>query len=200
MNLTRHRVVRFRCISIKIICSANGNACWSNRKNFWAIGKRYWAIGKKVLSNRKKLLNNQKRLSEQSEKGTEQSEKLRANGNDCQSNRKKALNNRKMALSNQKRLSMQSGTTGQANMDDCRVVSVYAGSRLHLTTTGHTGREFWWIVFQLWWHLFAFSLFRYPMAERRREAAVRRCTGKKSFGFAWLLMWCWMLRVFFLGR
>ena len=72
-------------------------------------------------------------MPEQSEnEGTEQSEKRhRENGKDTQSNRKKALSNRTMAASNWKQLPMQSGTTGRANVDNCRVISVCNGSRMH---------------------------------------------------------------------
>ena len=63
--------------------------------------------------------------------------------------RKKPPSNRKMALSNWKRLPMQLGTTGRANMGDCRAISVCADSRMHSTTAGHTGREFWWTWCQL---------------------------------------------------
>ena len=110
----------------------------------------------KLLSNRKKVLSNRKKVLSNRKKVLSNRKNYSAIGNDCQSNRKKAQSNRKrlrangndfqsnrkMALSNQKQLSMQSGTTGRANVYEFRIVRVFDGSRMHLTTAGHTGREF----------------------------------------------------------
>ena len=112
-------------------------------------GTEYWVIGKSCRAMKKgteqseKVLRNRKQLLEQSEKAQSNRKKLRANGNDCRRSRKKVLSNRKMALSNRKQLPMQSGTTGWANVGDCRVVSVCDGSCMHSTTAGHTDQEFW---------------------------------------------------------
>ena len=100
------------------------------------------AIKKKLPSNRKRLLSNRKRLPEQSKKGTEQSEKVKSKQKRLSKQSEKGTEQSENGTEQSKTIVDAVGYNWSRNVDGCRVVSVYAGSRLHVTTTGHTGREF----------------------------------------------------------